>query len=167
MIHATIAHHSATLCTVSFIYDKDAKEAVKALAGASYDDGVWIIPIMHLPTLKAIFAAMDVAPEVVANYHRLLKQMMCDTATSVGVKGEVGRHLAELYARHANGIAHVLATGWQPTSSVPAAVPVAPKPEPTPAMRDDALELWLKGSRNAMKATERKATMIARRHRQR
>lgn len=168
MTHATITRHSATLAAVDFAYDAATKEAIKALPGATFDGSVWLVPTMHLPTLKTLFDGMTVAPEVVADYHHLLKRFLCDTMTSTDRRGEVGRHLAELHARHAVGIAHVLATGWQPTPTprpqhgqpsvvVPEAVPVVDAPD---------LALWLRSSRRAVANEERKQAMKAkRRHR--
>jgi hypothetical protein len=168
MTHATIIRHSTILCCVEFAYQAATKDAVKALAGATYEDGVWIVPILHLPVLKLIFSTMTVAPEVVADYHQLLKRMLCDTMTSTGRKGEIGRHLAELHERHANGIAHVLATGWLPTPTPrqrPVVQPVAVA-EAAPVVDAPDLAIWLRSSRRAVANEERKAALLAKRRRQ-
>lgn len=168
MTHATITRHSATLAIVEFAYHAATKDAVKALPGAEYADGVWIVPTMHLPTLKGMFGTMTVAPEVIADYHELLRRMLCDTMGSTGRKGELGRHLAELHERHANGIAHVMATGWQPTPT-PRPQPVAPPVpmvEAPPVVDAPDLAIWLRSSRRAVANEERKAAMLAKRRRQ-
>ncbi len=168
MTHATITRHSATLAIVEFAYHAATMDAVKALPGAEYADGVWIVPTMHLPTLKGIFDSMTVAPEVISAYHELLRRMLCDTMTSAGRKGELGRHLAELHERHAVGIAHVMATGWQPTPSARpqhAAQPV-PVAEAAPVVDAPDLAIWLRSSRRAVVNEERKAAMLAKRRRQ-
>lgn len=168
MTHATITRHSAILCCVEFAFHAATKDAVKALPGAEYADGVWIVPTMHLPTLKGIFDSMTVAPEVISAYHELLRRMLCDTMTSAGRKGELGRHLAELHERHAVGIAHVMATGWQPTPSARpqhAAQPV-PVAEAAPVVDAPDLAIWLRSSRRAVVNEERKAAMLAKRRRQ-
>jgi hypothetical protein len=144
MTHATISRHDAICCAVRC--DIAAKDSVKALAGATFDGDskAWIVPTMHLPTLKGIFDSMTVAPEVISAYHELLRRMLCDTMTSAGRKGELGRHLAELHERHAVGIAHVMATGWQPTPSARpqhAAQPV-PVAEAAPVVDAPDLAIW-------------------------
>lgn len=168
MTHATISQHDAICCAVRC--DIAAKDGVKALAGATFDGDskAWILPILHLPVLKLIFSTMTVAPEVVADYHQLLKRMLCDTMTSTGCKGELGRHLAKLHERHAVGIAHVLATGWQPTPPPRpqhAAQPV-PVAEAAPVVDAPDLAIWLRSSRRAVVNEERKAAMLAKRRRQ-
>lgn len=159
MTHATITAHDRICCAVAFAYDMATKNAVKELPGTTYEDGVWIVSLMHLPTLKGMFATMAVAPEVVSAYHALLKRMLCDTMTSQGRKGKIGSHLAELHTLHANGIAHVMASGWKPTPTprpryvVPAATMTV---TPVPVVEDAGLALWLRGVQGAVKAEERK-----------
>lgn len=58
MTHVTITPSTAILCNIAFDYDESTKEQVKALAGANYQAGQWIVPILHLPTLKLIFSTM-------------------------------------------------------------------------------------------------------------
>lgn len=168
MTHATITRHDAICCAVRCAIA--AKDGVKALAGATFDgdNKAWIVPTMHLPTLKGIFSTMTVAPEVISAYHELLRRMLCDTMTSTGRKGELGRHLTELHEKHANGIAHVMATGWQPTPSARpqhAAQPV-PVAEAAPVVDAPDLAIWLRSSRRAVVNEERKAAMLAKRRRQ-
>lgn len=154
-MHATITSHTATICAVAFDYDAATKNAVKELAGATYADGAWLVPILHLPVLKLIFSTMTVAPDVVANYHELLRRMLCDFVGSQHRKGALGTHIAELMERHAVGIAAVTAKGWQPSArtKVPKTIEVAPAFED----EDTMLGLWLRGSKNAVANAEKKA----------
>ena len=171
MTHATITPHTAILCNVAFDYDEVSKEAVKALAGATFDDigKVWTVPILHLPVLKLIFSTMTVAPEVVADYHALLKRMLSDFAGSEHRKGALGNHISELKSLHAIGITAVLKTGWKPVERT-----MVPKTieRTTPLLKIDsisvsispaeekAIGLWLRGSKNAAANAEKKAHMV-------
>lgn len=159
MTHATITCHSATLAIVEFAYDAATKDAVKALPGADFDGHAWLVPILHLPTLKGIFDTMTVAPEVVAAYHALLRRMLCDLCGHKMPKA--------LSDKHATGIAHITANGWRPTPTPrPQFVaPVATLPEPAPMVDDPGLALWLRSVQGAVKAEERKAAMMAKRKR--
>jgi len=156
MTHATITRHDAICCAVRCAIA--AKDGVKALAGATFDgdNKAWIVPTMHLPTLKGIFSTMTVAPEVISAYHELLRRMLCDTMTSTGRKGAIGQHLAELRTLHANGIAHVMASGWQPTPTLRPRYVVPHTPAPVPVVEDAGLALWLRSGQGAVKAEERK-----------
>jgi hypothetical protein len=83
-------------------------------------------------------------------------------------KGELGRHLAELHERHAVGIAHILATGWQPTPTARpqhAAQPVVVAEVP-PAIDAPDLAIWLRGVQGAIKLDDRKQSILAKRRRQ-
>lgn len=157
MKHATITRHTATICVVAFDYDVATRNAVKELAGATYADGAWLVPILHLPVLKLIFSTMTVAPDVVANYHELLRQMLCDFVGSQHRKGALGTHIAELIERHAVGIAAVTAKGWQPSArtKMPKTIEAAPAFED----EDTMLGLWLRGSKNAVANAAKKARM--------
>lgn len=159
MTHATITPNTAILCNVAFDYAESTKEQVKALAGANYQAGQWIVPIMHLPTLKLIFSTMTVAPEVVSAYHELLKRMLNDFAGSEHRKGALGQHIAELQQRHAVGIAAVRKTGWKPTPRPRATVAPSPKTQPPAETvpEDRALGLLLSGIKNAHADNEKES----------
>lgn len=102
MTHARVMAHSATLARVSFAYEPSLKAQVAELPGATYGgNGAWILPIMHLPTLKVIFATMDVSPAVIANYHVLLRRMIRQ------LEGRRGKAITALLDKHAIGIAAV------------------------------------------------------------
>lgn len=177
MTHATITPHTAILCNVAFDYDEVSKEAVKALAGATFDDigKVWTVPILHLPVLKLIFSTMTVAPEVVADYHALLKRMLCDALADH--KRLMERELADgeggvipsTMQRHAVGISAVLKTGWKPTERPqrihqPNGTTVTHSADSMPVSvspaEEKALSLWLRGSKNAVANAEKKAHMV-------
>ena len=161
MTHATITPHTSTLCAIEFAYNVRVKDAVKELPGSTYDGTTWHVAIMHLPTLKGIFDTLTVEPEVVANYHALIKRMLCDFVGSEHRKGELGKHIAEIKATHANGIAAVLSTGWQPTQPVRPRHAVAVEPIAGPVEAKDAgLATWLTGVKNAKKAEETKAHVV-------
>lgn len=165
MTHATITPHTAILCNVAFDYDEPSKEAVKSLAGATYTAGLWIVPIMHLPTLKTIFGRLTVAPEVVSAYHDLLRRMQTDFAGSEHRKGALGNHITELKNLHAVGIAVVLKTGWKPTerpqrinrpNDTSIAQPVDSMPVSVSPAEEKAIGLWLRGTKNAHANAEKK-----------
>lgn len=151
-MNVTISYHDAVCCAVAFAYDVATKDTVKALPGATYDDGAWIVPILHLPILKLIFDSMTVAPEVVTAYQALLKRMLCDALA------DDGNLLAATLFRHANGIAHVTATGWQPTRQPRRQYVAQPVTVTTvePAVIAPDLALWLRSVQGAVKADERK-----------
>lgn len=158
-MHATISYHDAVCCAVAFAYDAATKDAVKALPGADFDGHAWLVPILHLPTLKSMFDTMTVAPEVVAAYQSLLRRMLCDFCGH-----KMPKALAE---KHATVIERITANGWQPTPT-PRPQPVAmgaPVPEPAPMVEDPGLALWLRSVQGAVKADERKAAMLAKRKR--
>jgi len=168
MTHATITPNTAILCDVAFDYDEPSKEAVKALAGATFDDigKVWIVPILHLPVLKLIFSTMTVAPEVVSAYHALLKRMLTDFAGSEHRKGALGNHITELKSLHAIGITAVLKTGWKPLErtivpkTIECTTPLSKndsRPVSVSQEEERALSLWLKGAKNAHANAEKKA----------
>lgn len=162
MTHATIIHHDAVCCAVAFAYDAATKDTVKALPGATYDDGAWIVPILHLPALKGMFDSMDVAPEVVTAYQALLRKLLCHALA------DDGNLLAATLIRHANGIAHVAATGWQPTRQPLrryVVQPVTVVDAPALVVDDTGLALWLRSVQGAVKAEERKATMLVNKRR--
>lgn len=169
MIHATITPHGKHCAVTMTSYDLAHKEAVKALAGAEYIDGAWIVSVLHLPTLKGIFGSLTVVPEVVAAYHEALRSMLDQLLPSAHRKGALGQHIAELMALHANGIAAIKAKGYTPpihrhveatpvAKTQPAAVTVADAGDP-------ALTVWLAGAQNAAKAAERKAEIVKARRR--
>lgn len=160
-MHATISYHDAVCCAVAFAYDAATKDTIKALPGAEFDGHVWILPILHLPILKLMFDSMTVAPDVVTAYQALLKRMLCDALAD-----ERGLLSATL-KRHANGIAHVTATGWQPTRQPRrqyAAQPVTVTAV-EPAVIAPDLALWLRSVQGAVKAEERKTAMLANKRR--
>lgn len=169
MTHATITPNTAILCNVAFDYDEHSKEAVKALAGATYTAGLWIVPILHLPVLKLIFSTMSVAPEVVSAYHELLKRMLSDFAGSEHRKGALGNHITELKSLHAIGIAAVLKTGWKSVErtivpkTIECTTPLSKndsRPVSVSQEEERALSLWLKGAKNAAANAEKKAHMV-------
>jgi hypothetical protein len=144
-------------------FDLAHKEAVKALPGATYADGAWLVPILHLPLLKAIFDTTHADPAVVAAYHELLRRMLDDLAGSSHRKGALGQHISEVIRIHANGIAYITAAGWQPTQR-----PQTPRPAPPPTESGDSeLSLLARSVRGAVKADARKAAMIAKRQQRR
>lgn len=168
MSSATITPSTAILCNVEFAYDEPSKEAVKALAGATFDDigKVWIVPILHLPVLKLVFSSMTVAPEVVTAYHALLRRMLTDFAGSEHRKGALGTHIAELMNRHAVGVAAVRKTGWKPAERtiipkmIESTTPLSQndsRPVSVSQDEDRALSLWLRGAKNAHANAEKKA----------
>lgn len=161
MSQATVTYHDTVCCAVRC--DIALKDGVKALAGATFDGDskAWLVPVMHLPTLKAMFDSMTVAPDVIAAYQTLLKKLLCHAlADRSGL-------LASTLQRHEIGIAHVLATGWRPTPvALPHYTPVSVAvEEPAPQAADAGLVLLMRGVRGAVKAEERKAAMLPRRHR--
>ena len=157
MTHATITPNTAILCKVAFDYAESTKEHVKALAGANYQAGQWIVPIMHLPTLKLIFSTMTVAPEVVSAYHALLKRMLTDLDSISHRKGKLGEHIAELQQCHAVGISAVRKTGWKPTPRPRTTAAPSPKTQTAaePGLEDRALGILLSGIKNAHADSEK------------
>jgi hypothetical protein len=169
MTHATITPHTAVLCAVVFDYNESSKEAVKALQGASFDGHNWLVPILHLPVLKLIFGRLTVAPEVVTDYHALLKRMLTDFAGSGHRKGKLGEHITELQQRHAVGIAAVHKTGWKPAerpqriqqpNDTTVTRPVDSMSVSVSPAEEKAIGLWLRGSKNAAANAEKKAHMV-------
>jgi hypothetical protein len=106
MTHATITPNTPILCTVEFPYDEATKNIVKELAGATYANSLWTLPIMHLPTLKGIFATLTVDPAVVTAYHALLRKMLRQLEGQHR-KGALGKAIADLLDKHAVGIAAI------------------------------------------------------------
>lgn len=170
MTHATITPHDRHCAVTMTGYDLAHKEAVKALAGAEYVGGAWVVSVLHLPTLKAIFDSMTVAPEVVVAYHKALARMCDQLLPSAHRRGALGQHIAELMNLHANGIAAIKAKGYQPpTHRHVEATPVA-KMQPAADVveaGDKALTVWLAGTKNAHKAAERKQAIVAAKKRKR
>lgn len=172
MTHATITAHDRHCAVTMTGYDLAHKEAVKSLAGAEYIGGAWVVSVMHLPTLKAIFDTLTVDPSVVAAYHEALRRMCDDLLPSAHRKGALGQHIAELMRLHANGIAAIKRAGYTPPTyrhvdlaPVARAHPVA---EVAPATSDDrGLAIWLSGAKNAAKAAEKKKAIVAAKKRQR
>lgn len=178
MTHATVKTSAPGLCTVAFAYDAEAVAAVKALPGAEYDGAAWKVAVLSLPALKSIFTALTVDPAVLADYHSRLRRMLEDFAAA-GLtvrlegsqvrsecfrKGELGRHLAEIVNTHRAGIAAVLKQGPIVAKVVaPERPPPVIKPEPTPepeTVTDPALEVFLKGVKNAKKKEDRKEAIV-------
>lgn len=177
MTHATIKPAGPGQVTVAFAYSEKLVKLVKVLPGADYDEGsrTWTLPVLSLPALKAIFATLTVAPAVISEYHQTLRQMLEDFAAG-GLtvrlegsqvrskclrKGELGKHLGEVINTHRAGIVAVLKQG--PI--------VAPKrverPSPQPAtepdtgpVTDKALEVFLKGAKNAQKKADKTAAIV-------
>jgi hypothetical protein len=180
MTHATITPHGRHCAVTMTGYSPAHKEAVKALAGAEYIGGAWVVSVLALPTLKGIFDTMTVEPAVVAAYHQAIRRMCDQLLPSAHRKGNKGQHIAELMSLHANGIAAIKAKGYQPPTHRHTEAPGASKSEkstrttnthvstqPTPVsasqepIQDDkALTLWLTGAQNAAKAEERKAQIV-------
>lgn len=165
MTHATITPHSQHCAVTMTGYDLAHKEAVKALAGAEYIGGAWVVSVLHLPTLKAIFNTLTVAPEVVAAYHEALRKMCDQLLPSAHRKGALGQHIAELMSLHANGIAAIKAKGYQPPTYRHVEAQPAAKAQPVADMvtdnTDPALTVWLAGAKNAHKNAERKQAIVA------
>lgn len=104
MTHATISAYTATLCIVEFGYSELAKSVVKSLPGAEYADKQWIVPILHLPTLKTIFTKLTVEQAVIDAYHRLLRRMVANMKgheRDKGVKGLLDKHALGIAAMQA------------------------------------------------------------------
>jgi hypothetical protein len=84
MTTATITHvDSNTMALRMDNFDGKRKDEIKAMAGAAYDNGAWLLSPMHLPRLKPLFSRMTVAPEVIAAYHAALRRMMDDLSGSL------------------------------------------------------------------------------------
>lgn len=99
MTSATVKALSSKLCIIEFAYSASAKNAVKELAGATFDGEQWTVPVMHLPTLKNIFTKLTVDPVVVEAYHELLRRMVND------LQGHEHKKDAKaLLSKHAVGI---------------------------------------------------------------
>lgn len=179
MTHATITPHDRHCAVTMTGYSPAHKEAVKALAGAEYVGGAWIVSVMALPTLKAIFDTMTVDPAVVAAYHDALRRMCDQLLPSAHRKGNLGQHIAELMSLHANGIAAIKAKGYAPPTHRHVEAPGTSKnekshhdttkasttqPAPVSASQepsgDKALTLWLTGAQNAAKAADRKEQIV-------
>lgn len=157
MTHATITAHSHLHCVVEFAFNEQAKNTVKALPGSNFNGDCWLVGIMHLPTLKGIFTKLDVDSAVIVAYHDLLKRMLCDL-----MGHEDDKAVRELLTKHANGIAAVRATGWQPTK-VEHKRYVKPQPIAGPVEAQDAgVDLWLRGVKNAQAAEEVKGYVAKR-----
>jgi hypothetical protein len=185
MTHATITPHDRHCAVTMTGYDLAHKEAVKALAGAEYIGGAWIVSVLALPTLKGIFDTMAVEPAVVAAYHDALRRMCDQLLPSAHRKGNLGQHIAELMSLHANGIAAIKSKGYTPPTYRHAEALERAKNSfsthtttPQPATQnslvsashgasgeDKALTMWLTGARNAAKAAERKAEIVKARRR--
>lgn len=82
MTHATIHPVNAQLCAVEFDYSVKLKDAVKALPGSAFDGERWIISLMSLPALKAIFSRLDTHPDVIAAYYAQLRLMLSQFAVT-------------------------------------------------------------------------------------
>lgn len=170
MTHATITPHGRHCAVTMTGYDLAQKEAVKALAGAEYGGGAWIVSVLHLPTLKAIFDTMTVDPAVVAAYHDALRQMLDQLLPSAHRQGALGQHIAELMRLHANGIAAIKKGGYVPPTHRHAEATPVVKVQPAAAVvevGDQALTVWLTGTRNAHRAAERKQAIVTAKKRQR
>lgn len=170
MTHATITPHGRHCAVTMTGYDLAHKEAVKALPGAEYIGGAWVVSVLHLPTLKAIFDTMTVEPAVVAAYHAALRRMCDDLLPHTHRRGNLGQHIAELMSLHANGIAAIYRNGYKAPESTKSKGKVQTAIEqPTTQKRavsasctgngDHALTLWLHGAQNAAKQAERKAAI--------
>lgn len=179
MTHATIISHGKHCAVTMTDYDLAHKEAVKALPGAEYISGAWIVSVLHLPTLKAIFDTMTVEPAVVAAYHEALRRMCDQLLPHTHRKGNLGQHIAELMRLHANGIAAIKAKGYTPpthrhveapgtsknkisthTTTAPLTTQNSPVSASHTPTDDPALTLWLHGAQNAAKQAERKAEIV-------
>lgn len=176
MTHARITPAGPGLCVVDFAYDAPTVAAVKALPGAEFIGSKWQVPTMSLPALNAIFTTLTVEPAVIADYHRLLRWMLEDFAGS-GLtvwlegsqvrskclrKGQLGPLLAECIDKHRPGIAAVLKQGPivapERVERVETVQPVlVPEAEP---VTDKALEVFLKGVKNAQKKADQKEAIV-------
>lgn len=171
MTHATIRPAGAGQMTIAFAYDEAAKDAVKALPGATFDGGKWTVPTLALPLLKGIFTTLTVAPEVVAAYHGELRAMLEDFASS-GLtvwlegsqvrsrclrKGELGKHLGEVINTHRAGIAAVLKQGPIVARHVER---TAIQPAPETAEETGLAASYLKGVKNAQKRADKTAAIV-------
>lgn len=119
MTHANITHIDGNTMAVRMdMYNARLKDEVKALAGAIYENGAWLLSPMHLSRLKPLFSRMTVEPAVVEAYHAALCRMMDDLSGSLHRKGALGQHIAEVMELHAAGIAAIRAKGYvQPLAS--------------------------------------------------
>jgi hypothetical protein len=163
MTHAHVTPNTPILCTVEFDYSPQIKDAVKELAGSNYANSLWTLPIMHLPTLKTIFATLTVDPAVVTAYHALLRKMLRQLEGQHR-KGAMGKAIADLLDKHAVGIAAVYKSGWTPTERpqtqyVPTLPPTVQPDRPTVNVSKGE-QLWFNGVQNAAKAKERKAAIV-------
>lgn len=157
MSSATITYIDAIDCRVDFGYDERVKNTIKTLPGATYNNKAWIVPIMHLPILEALFIHIDIDPAVLAAYYDALKRMLQDFAGSEHRQGQLDLHIKELMQKHAKGIEHVTCN-WQPKPAThrPMPRPEQPVTQP-PLIEDRGLSLFLAGSKNAVKAEAKKA----------
>ncbi len=169
MSNATITPYTAILCHVTFPYDKIAKDTVKALPGATYADGAWLVPILHLPRLKLIFAGMTVAPAVVASYHELLRRMRADLTGHEHRRGALGQHIGEVLSLHAVGLATLHQTAQDAPKRTKTAqdtnttLPDDSRPVSV-AQEESQFALLLRSLQGAVKAEERKASFRQRRN---
>jgi hypothetical protein len=175
MTHARILPAGPGLIALDFAYDEELIGKVKGLPGASFNGDKWRVPALSLPALKAIFATLTVEPAVLVDYYRLLRAMLEDFA-GAGLtvwlegsqvrskclrKGQLGPLLAECIDKHRAGIAAVLKQGAivaparveRPALVQPVLVPEA---EPVTEVSDPALEIFLKGVKNAQKKADQK-----------
>lgn len=176
MTHARITPAGPGLITVDFLWDDAAKNAVKALPGAEFTGSKWQVPTLDLPALKAIFTTLTVDPAALADYYRLLRAMLEDFAGS-GLtvwlegsqvrskclrKGQLGPLLAKCIDKHRPGIAAVLKQGpivapVRVERTEPAQPVLVPEAAP---VTDKALEVFLKGVKNAQKKADQKEAIV-------
>lgn len=148
--------------------DTAVKDEIKALPGATYADGAWLLSPVSLPALKAICGQMTVEPAVVAAYHAALRKLCDDLYPCRYHGGAMGRAIGEILHQHANGIAAIQRAGYTPPTHLHPEPKVERKrktveaettPEATPA--DRGLALWLSGAKNAHTAADKKKQVVA------
>lgn len=169
-MHITLT--DANTLTLAFPPVEPALGFVKALPGAEYNGRakVWTVGLCYLRRLLEQFpaATVDDREAVIAArlnlWRRWVRQMNClgvwfaldvDLVTVVAVGAGVGPFLAEYVARRSSLLIQFLGD-----QRIPAEQPT-PRPAPTPTRGE---ELLARSIRNAVKAEQRQAAIVAARH---
>ncbi len=174
----TIFLHDAHTLRINFPYDPAAVDAIKTVAGATWDKvaKVWYVPVSKLDGVLRIFGDdAAVAPEVfMAAAPKLLVEHFAETCAAAGVAlrvegerviGSGGCWTLVLQAeidKRAAPLRRLLESGWQAPMSVPP--PVAP----VPASLDRITRMdhvLAKGETNARHNEARKAMLAERQQR--